>query len=341
MARMLASLFGLVSILQLLGLLDRASALIERGGFRAVLRFVGLQLPGLVAETIPLAVLVGATLTFLHLAGTLEMVAMRSCGQSLLQTLRALAPACLLLAAAQFGLQAEVVPRTERAFADWWFRTAPTLANEPAPAPLWFRSGNDVASVGRVSPDGTRLENLTVLQRAPDGRLAAWLRAGHATFHDHRWTLHDLKLARPGGGEMAPADALDWPHGPAPGNMVELARPVDSATLSHLAAIIGGERVGSRSKPFYWTLLNRLAAGLFDPILMVLLALPAALTPARSGNGLPGLTGVSLGLGYLVCAGLLTALGNAGWLPPPAAGWGATVAFAAVGVSRMVRGEEA
>ena len=336
---MLAGLAGLVVILQLLALLDRAGGLIERGGLAAVGRFVVLHLPALLGAMIPLAVLIGATLGALRLAGSLEMMAMRASGRSLPQTLRALLPACALIAAAQFALQTEVTPRTERSLADWLFLTAPATAGEATPR-LWLRAGGDVAAVDHVSADGMQLDGLTILQRAPDGDLDDRMDAPSASFADGRWTLQDVQIARVDGGRVTTVPIADWPGGPAPANMVELARPVDAITFGRLLAVLRGGWVGLRGPVFYWTLLNRLFASLFDPLVMVALALPAALAPTRSaGATLAAASGVALGLGYIVAAGLLQALGSAGWLPPPVAGWAATAVFAAYALIRIIQAD--
>lgn len=347
-ARLLGSLLGLVSILQLLNLLDRAGAIIERGGLAGIGRYTALRLPSLVAEMIPLAVLIGAVLTFLRLSGSLEMVAMRASGLSLLQVLRALAPVCLLVSATQFALRTEVAPRTERALAEWWFRTAPssegnvapTPGGDPAPARLWLRSRGDLAAVDRVSSDGTRLEGITVVQRSA-GSLVARLDARSAQYQDGRWTLHDVRIARPGENAAETRPALDWPHGPAPANMVELARPVEAMTLGRLIDTLRGDWVGARGPAFYRTQLQGVLAATLDPVLMVLLAAPVLLAPPRSGGGgLPAAASLALGLGYLVLAGLLGALGNAGTLPPAAAGWASAALFAAIGCARVLQADD-
>lgn len=330
-----------MAILQLLALLDRAGGLVERGGLAAVGRFIALNLPSLVAGMIPLAVLIGATLSFLRIAGSLEMTAMRAGGRSLLQTLLALLPACAMIAAAQFALRTTVMPRTERSLAEWWSRTAPAVADDPRPPRLWFRAGNDITAVDRVSPDGMRLDGLMVLRRSAAGDLDVRLDASSAWFGNGRWTLQEVRVARTDGNPVVAVPTLNWLHGPAPANMVELAHPVDAITFGRLLAVLKGEWVGVRAQGYYWTLLNRLFASLLDPAVMLLLALPTALAPARSGGGsLPAAVGLVLGIGYVVLAGMCQALGSAGWLPPAVAGWGATLVFAAVGLARVVHADE-
>jgi len=338
LSRLLASLFGLAAILQLLDLLDRTGAILTRGGVAAIGLYIALRLPTLLAEMMPLAALLGALLTFMRLAGGLETTAMRAAGLGLWRVLWTLMPACLLVSALQFVLQTEVAPRTERGFADWWAATEP--ADTPAPDRVWLRSHGDVAAIDLVSRNGTRLDGLMIVQRMASGALSARLDAHSANYRDGRWTLHDVRIDRPDrDGTEARAD-LEWPHGPPPANMVELARPADSQTLGRLSATLRGHWIGAHGAAYYRTQLQSLIVGLLDPFLMVLLAMPLLLALPRSGvSSLEMMKVLTLGLGMMAAAGLLQALGNAGTLPPVIAAWTATLVFGATGAVRLQQAE--
>lgn len=338
LSRLLASLFGLAAILQLLDLLDRTGAILTRGGVAAIGLYVTLRLPTLLAEMMPLAALLGALLTFMRLASGLETTAIRAAGLSLWHVAWALVPACLLVSGLQFVLQTEVAPRTERGFADWWAATAP--ADTPALERVWLRSHGDVAAIDRVSPNGRRLDGLMIVQRSTSGGLSARLDAHSADYRDGRWTLHDVRIDRPDREGTETRADLQWPHGPPPANMVELARPADSQTLGRLFATIGGRWIGAHGATYYRTQLQSLIVALLDPFLMVLLAMPLLLALPRSGvSGLEMMKVLALGLGAMAAAGLLQALGNAGTLPPVVAAWTATLVFGAAGVVRLQQAE--
>jgi lipopolysaccharide export system permease protein len=338
-ARALGALFGLAAILQLLDLLDQASTILTRAGLAGLFRYVGWRTPALLTEMIPLAVLLGALLTFMRLAGSLEMGAMRAAGLSVWQVVGRLLPVALAVSAASLAMQAELAPRSERGFADWWASVAP--ADEAPPARLWLRARGDVAAIDRVSLDGARLDGLTIVQRTEAGDLTARLDAGHAEFAHGRWTLHDLRVALPDRTDAQAVPDAPWPHGPLPANMVELARPVDTQTVDRLVATLRGTWSGSRGPDYSRTQLHALAAGALSPLLMVLLAAPVLFNPPRSGAGaLQTATCLALGLLYMTASGLLVALGGAGVLPPLVAGWTALLAFAGYGALRLVQAED-
>ena len=70
------------------------------------------------------------------------------------------------------------------------------------------------------------------------------------------------------------------------------------------------------------------------------IAVPVLLAPPRaSGGGVYMASSLILGLGYLTSAGLLSALGEAGTLPPWLAGWAALVLFSGYGGLRLIQAE--
>jgi lipopolysaccharide export system permease protein len=102
-----------------------------------------------------------------------------------------------------------------------------------------------------------------------------------------------------------------------------LARPTEAQPLDRLLAGSRGEGAAARGAAFYETRLQSAAAMLATPFIMLLLAVPAAFGLPRQGGGAArrAAVGLALGLGYLLAAGLLGALGEAGALPPVLAAW--------------------
>ncbi len=335
LARLLGCLFGLAAILQLLDLLDRAGDLLSHGGMAGIGHFISLRFPALITEMLPLATLLGAVLAFRQLAGSMEMTALRAAGVSLGQILARLLPLCLVLSAVQFLLRAEVAPRADRDLAAW---LAVTIPAEPATPPprLWLRAQGDIAAIDTVAPDGRRLDRLMIVQRLPDGDLAARLDAQTARYADGHWTLYDVRLAQPGAGMATKLGQLPWPHGPVPDNMIALTEPPADMPLGRLIATLRGRWVGAFGPAYYQTALCGLLAGLLDPLLMLLLAAPVLVAPPRAERAAwTAPVSLALGLGYLVSAGLLAALGDAQILPPWIAGGAATLLYGVIGMIRL------
>jgi lipopolysaccharide export system permease protein len=340
LTRLLGALFGLAALLQLLDLLDKAGTILAHGGLADIGHYVGLRLPTILAEMLSLATLIGALLAFRRLAATQEATTLRGTGLSLGQIMRLLLPACLAITVVQFALQAEIAPRAQRAFSDWWIVKVPLGSADPAPPRLWLASRGDIAAIDRVSLDGRRLDGIMIAQRSGQGDLLVRLDADSGRYENGRWTLYAVRAARLNRAEARFLPTVSWPHGPVPANMIDLAHPVDSMTLGRLVNTLRGRWVGSQSMNFYRTQLYGMIASLFDPLLMILLAAPVLLAPPRaSGGGIYTAGSLALGLGYLTSAGLLSALGEAGTLPPWLAGWTAIVFFLGYGGLRLIQAE--
>jgi len=342
LGRLLGALIGLAAMLQLLELFEKAGTIFAHGGFLDILHFIGLRLPAILSESLPLAVLIGALLAFRGLAAGLEVTTLRAAGMSIAQMVMALMPLCLLLTLVQFGLQNEVAPRADRAFEDWWARTIPPAADAPVPPPLWLRAGGDVAAVNRVSLDGRQVEGVTLIERSAKGDVTAEITAPSAEVGARGWVLAQPRIAQAGKGKIREEASLTWPAGPSPANMVALIRPTDSQTLERLIGTLKGRWVGIQGPSYYRTALYEAFAVLFAPVIMLLLAAPVLLAPPRSeGNGMATATGLVLGLGYLVCAGLLNAFGESGAVPPWLAGWLVPVFSLAYAILRLMQSDDA
>ena len=334
-------LLGLAAIGQLLDLLDKTGDLLTRGGIGAIARYIVMRLPATLAEMFALATLIGALVTFTRLARSLEMTVLAAAGLSLRAVLLALLPACLLIAVAQFVFTTELAPRSERAVADWWARTAPPGTARNDARTLWLRVGRDVAAIDRVSLDGRHIDGVEILRRGPSGEVTSRIGAASGDWSGQGWVLHDVQLATPGAtASDAPDQALarmDWAQGPAPRNLVALSRPVESQSLDRLVAVTFGTWVGARGPRYQATQIEALLASVFDPLVMVLLALPLALVPPRAEQAAWALLRVlALGLGYLAGVGLLDALGDAGTLPGTVAAWAGLLIFGGYGATRLL-----
>ena len=342
LARFAFAFAGLVALLQLLDLLDRASTVLSKGGVADLAHYAGLRLPAVAAGVLPLAALVASLLLCTRLAGTLEAAALRATGVSTWGMLARLLPACLLLAALQGALTGLVAPRSERALADWWA----TRGGEPdgagrAPRRLWLHAGTDIAAVDRVLAGGARLEGVLLVRRDADGHATARVDAPAADWASDGWTLRDARVVRAGGDRAERLASLPWPGGPTPDNMAALARPVEAQDPFALWAALRGEWAVQRGPAWVRTRLHAAAARPVAPFVMLLLALPAALVvPRGGGSPAPAALGFGLGVLYLFAGGLLGALGEAGIVPPALAAWATPVGFATAGSVLLLRAEE-
>jgi len=333
LGRAIAVLLGLTSLLLLLDLLDKASDILARGGIADIGRYTLLRLPTVIGRLVPLAVLVGAILTFLRIAASLEMAAIWATGFGPWRVLGALLPVCVLAAAVQFALLLGLAPRSERAWADWWSSREEAAQPVALPQRLWFRDGADIVAVDAASRDGRVLEGVLLVRRDEGGQATARIDAHRAVHDAAGWRLEGIRLVRPGDTGAMVMAALPWPEGPPPSMMRALTRPTEAQPLHRLLAGYRGDGPLTRGPAFFATRLQAVAASTLEPVIMMLLALPSAFALPRQGGGARrAATGLALGLGFLVAAGLMSAIGEAGRLSPVLAAWTMPACFALAGL---------
>jgi lipopolysaccharide export system permease protein len=106
-------------------------------------------------------------------------------------------------------------------------------------------------------------------------------------------------------------------------------------STSALADVIGGERVSTRPRSFYETVLLQSLVAPFAVFIMMLLAMPAAIVSERGGGGGRMLLALFFGLGFLLVDGIFSAFGTSGRISPLLAAFIAPVAFAALGFLQL------
>ena len=341
LVRTAAAAVALMGLLQLIDLLERTSDLLARGGILAVLQYMVLRVPFMFQEVAPFAVLAGAIFTFGQLARNSELVVMRITGMSLFQIFRRTLPVALAVAALDLAVTDQVTPRAEQALATWLSSTTKGGHAKQTPAPHWFRVDGAVVTVKSSSPDGRLLHGITAYQRDLNGALTRRVTAATAVPEAGGWRLREATVTDLGAtrADVISVDAMDWRTTLRPTDTARLFADSYEITSETAYRSLFGKGPIDKSPSQFQTRLYRTLANGAAPIIMLLLALPAALGHARSNRTLPMIFGLGCGLLYLVSDGLLTAMGQTGVLPPLIAAWAAPVAFAAGAVSLLLYAE--
>ena len=335
--RVLGALIVLVSILQVLDLLDVTTDILARKlGVAGVLYYALLRLPSLVAQVAPLAVLAGALFAFTQLARENAVVALRSTGFSAYQLLAAMAPVALAVAVAHLICVQWLGPRADQALAAWWARTTPA-AEQTAPGVRSFRVGSDIVTATMGDRGGRRLNAVRIYRRDPRGRLVERLRAQAAVFQGDGWRLAQptFDTIAPGGVQRGAASEIVWRPGPQPQDVRAIfAGEASLAPGSARRALAGG--VAARPPAFYRTAVQRGWAAPVSAFIMLLLAAPVLLVNFRSGGASTVVTCLGAGLIFMVTDGVFAALAEGGTIPSALGAWGAATIFAALGGSVML-----
>lgn len=333
--QILGLLLALTALMQLLELLEVTTDVLDRGlGAAGILRYAMLRLPAQFEIVLPLAGLLGSMSAFYAMARTREITALRAAGVGLARVMRYLLPVPIVFAALHIALAQKLVPMAEGALKAWWDDAVPL--EDRRDDPQWVRTSGGILLFQRHSADGRRLLDVRIYDRGADGLLALRTRAYEARWQGESWLLISARelAVQPSDLSLAGAERT-WQSNLRPEDVVQLDEAEPHLSSVDLAAVIEGERVGTRPRSFYETVLMQSFAAPFTVFIMMLLAIPAALMSERGGGGSRMLVALMLGLGFLLVDGVFSAFGTSGRITPVTAAFSAPLAFALLGLWQL------
>lgn len=324
-------LLALAGLMQLLELLEISTEVLNRKlGIAGLLYYAWLRLPSGLLLALPFAGLLGSMAAFYAMARSREITALRTAGVGLSRLLVYLLPVPFLFAILQIGLSEKLVPAAEARRSAWWESTAPP--EEGSPDAQWVRTSNGILLFHGSSADGRRLSDVRIYSRDAQGLLALRTRAQRAEWDGRVWQLSSLRDTHVAPG-AAPAQepSRAWESNLRPEEVMQLDVADPHLSGAALADVIGGERVSTRPRSFYETVLLQSFTAPFSVFIMMLLAMPAAIVSERGGGSGRVLVALGLGLGFVLVDGILSAFGTSGRISPLVAALTAPVTFAILG----------
>ncbi len=313
----------------------------QRAGLRAALAALVLETPArYLPLLVPVASFAAAFFTLGLAAHWRELIALEAGGISPLRVVLPLLGAGAALSAVSLLLNETVVLRSARAVERYDADGSEEFALRRGA--FWHHSGSVIYAVRDSDPVTRTLVDVTVLELAPEGRLARSLHAPRATVQDgQRWQLHDVTVRR-----FDPSRAIAAPqteHVPelsiavaAKSDKVlldERASTLSIADLQH--AISARSRQGHDAGRFRSLLHERLS----DPVTVLLfawLAIPFALrVEQRRSLAAPALQGVVLLVVFFFVRNLGTTLAAENVTPPALTPWLILAAFAGFGALQL------
>jgi lipopolysaccharide export system permease protein len=333
--RILGAALILMSILQILDLLDVTNDILDRGlGVAGVAYYAAMRLPRLFEQVAPIAVLAGGLFAFSGLARESAVVAMRASGVSGYRIIGMAAPAAVAVMLLDALCGQYLAPRADPALADWWKNTTP-VAERKVPAPRTFRAGADLVIAASATADGRTLNTITIFRRDNKGILVEKIEAPKASYAHRVWTLDQPTTTRFVGdlAQTSTAATTVWPTTLRRQDVQGLFGDNDATPTAASAQRALKNGGSDRPESFYATHFQAAFASPFVALVMLLLSAPVALASFRSGQGAVMLAGgLAAGLFFLVANGMLTALGESGSLSPFLAVWAAPAIFGALAV---------
>ena len=309
-------LFAFLVLFEIFDLMASGEDVIGRNhSILALFQYAALRLPEIAAQVMPFSVLLGALLTLAGLAQNNEIVVLKSAGISFFQLLAMLGPLGLAVGLGHFLLADQVVPRLSPKVEQLRDPAGRAAQEERAGAAIWLRDGTSIVSFEKSSRDGRSVDFVTVYERDEKGRLISILRARSGRFGKNSWQLRDVRVLVPG-EPQSEAPEMQWTTRLRPSQLSSLAAHPSLLAMKQILRFIRHPEVGARPVHVYETWLQERLSLLLKPLLMILLAAPAANITRRQA-GMAGSLGygIAAGFAYFVADGLALAFGEAGKLP--------------------------
>lgn len=328
-----------VAVYLVLDMMDKIPRFIRAGGSSGdILRFFVWKLPEMVGQTASFSILMATLLTLGLFSRNSEIIAMRSCGISLLRIafpmlFLGLAVSILLLLNAELVVPGsyEHMERIERVDIRKQGVNAVFRRNN-----IWFRSDNMILQAHLFDPEAKVLQGITLWELDASMSPINRMDAVSAEFHDGRWTLKDVAIKdfKQGKGFAARrVQSMDVALNLKLDDLRVLDNNADNLSFRKLKEYADNLQSGGYHAFRYLTMMHTKLSGPFAAFVMVVLGIPFALRNSRSGGAALGI-GASIGIGfaYFVVNAMLLSYGRSGVLPPVVAAWGANIIFCLSGV---------
>lgn len=340
-------LSGFIGIYLVIDLIEKIPRFLRAGGGAGdIAEYFIWKLPEMASRTATFSILMATLLTLGVLSRDSEIIALRSCGVSLLKislpmlTLGFVA-SILLLVNAEFVLpysyaRTEVIDRVKiKKKVD---RVSFKRNN------IWFRSNSKILQAHLFEPETQTLDGVVVWSIDSSMNPVSRIDADTAVYRDGQWLLNSTTLRNfqtPAGYAPKIAQTMQLDLNLKVEDLRVLASDADNMSIRTLNEYAENLKRGGYQAYRYLTLMHTKIASPFAALIMVLLGIPFALRNSRSGGIAMGIgTSVGIGFAYFVVNAILLSYGRSGVLTPVVAAWGANAIFMLSGIwlSMTVKG---
>jgi len=298
-----------------------------------ILTYFIWKLPEMVSRTATFSILMTTLLTLGVLSRDSEIIAMRSCGISLLKIsspmlMLGFVASILLLFNAELLLPYTYL-KTEQIERVKIKKKDDNLAFKRNN--IWFRSDSQILQARMFEPNTVTLHGVVIWKvdalMNPVGRIDA----DKAVYRGGKWLVSSAvqkNFLTPVGFETKSVTNMAVDINLKIEDLQVLDRDADNMSFFVLKDYAENLKRGGYQVYRYYTMMHTKIATPFAALIMVVLGIPFALRNSRSGSITMGI-GLSIGIGfaYFVLNAVLLSYGSSGVLTPVAAAWGANVIF--------------
>jgi lipopolysaccharide export system permease protein len=311
---------ALVGLLLFFTFIDELDELSKNYQITSAFIFSLLSAPRYVFEVFPIAVLLGGLLGLGGLAASSELVAMRAAGFTLLQIVLAVLKAGLVLLVFVVMFGEFVAPQAEQYAQQIRIEKKSGQITSKTRYGFWARDGSAYINIRKILSD-TRLEDLYIYELDGNNKLTLHGYAESADYKDTYWQINHITQTRlnQDGAEKHEFDAVRWDSllNPALLNVIvvkpallpiwELNRYIDFMDDN-------GQSATDYRVAFWLKIATPVAA-----LVMLVLAVPFALSHQRSGTGQRIFLGAMIGAVFFLLTRAVSYMAVVYDLNPPIA----------------------
>jgi lipopolysaccharide export system permease protein len=339
--RFIGILIGITVFVLTLEIISYAKEILalDKGGSTIMFKYMAMRAPSTLATFLPMSMLLAILLTLTELSYRNEITAIWTSGTSPRRLIIMLLPLAFVTGGLHFLLNDQAIPAVAPQLKEWgvadYGEKKLKLGERD---PIWMRSGTDILRAASSNAQSTKLEDVVIFRRDPNGILREQIVAKQAELQGERWNLKNVIVYY---RENLPANRLDslvYSGAMKPAAAGARSGDPEEMTISDLSYFIANSGFGIRPTWVYETWWQKRISLFFATLVMIALCIPLA-TRFRRGGGLGMLFAMGVGLGFLyfVVDGLALTMGELGFVKPWMAAWMPVLSFGALATALGLR----
>lgn len=336
------SLIAFVSIYLIIDFFEKLDNFLEaETGWRVIMSYFLYQVPLVIQQSLPAAILLGTIITLSLMAKNKELVIIRGNGISLLRLSTPLVLVSLCFTLLLFFMNETILPPLHEKINRIW-----QIEVEKKPLKtffrnekIWYRGKQIIYHIDFYDPHGMSMRGITIYRFSPDFELIERLDAHNAQWAQNRWLFSDgmLQKKEPDGSYEArrfSETTLNLEEGPD--DFVHMVRNPEELNIRQLRDYISRLKMEGYDATRYEVDMHAKISFPFVCVIMTLVGVSMALRSERK-------SGIAIGVGLSVCVAFMYWIlfsfsitsGHSGILPPVIAGWLPDLVFLAGGLSLL------
>ncbi len=341
-------LFGATSLFIIFDLFERMKLFLgEDTPFFLVCTYLFFKLPLTIHVMLPVATLIATLVTIGRLSQQTEITAMRACGVSLIWLARPLILIGFLLSLIMFVAGETIVPwAAERVEETYHFDIKKKIERGAYDrSDFWYRSGKAFVRIHFYESRSFTLHGLSLFELSDTFQLTRRTDAERAIWKGPEvgWSMENVvETVFLADGRLLTSNyrSLPFVADKQPADFFDFERTPEALSYQGLKRY--AEKLRSEGVPvssYEVQLAAKIAFPLVN-VILVLVAFPFSLNPARAGTmTVSFIAGVAIGFGYYVVHAFSISLGAAELIPPTIAAWTANLILGCIAAFMLVGAE--